>query len=323
VFLSSRNRESSERFSFIFNRPPFDTLQIAPLDFKPGGDWFMKEATRNNDSITYWITDTLISKRDTLRLILSYLTTDSAGRFEERMDTVNMRFQSTAEKSVKGAAGRRAKNNVKADKIKALSLSGSISNRGTLNLNRTIVFTAARPLQIVNPEGIELYRLVDTLFVKQQFTCHKDSSVFRVFRVESKWEEGSQYRLLLKPGTASDIYGLTNDSTDIRFVTQQMEYYGRILLTLGGDRYPMIVQVLDEKGRVVDSKYINKPGLAIFDYLSPGKYGLKAIFDENENQKWDTGNYLKHLQPEKIFLSSMPVQLRSNWDYEVSWVISE
>jgi hypothetical protein len=323
VFLSSRNRESSERFSFIFSRPPFDTLQITPLNFKPGGDWFMKEATSNNDSITFWITDTLISKQDTLKLKLSYLTTDSMGRFKERIDTVNMRFQSKAGKSEKGAAGRRAKSELTADKKKTLSLSGSISSRGTLNLNKSIVFTAEKPLQILNPEGIELYRLVDTMFVKQQFTCYKDSSSFRMFRLESKWEEESQYRLLLKPGTATDIYGITNDSLEIRFVTQQMDYYGRILLTLAGDRYPLVVQVLDEKYRVVDSKHIKKPGLTIFNYLSPRKYTLKAIFDANENGKWDTGNYLKHLQPEKIYLSSTPIQLRSNWDYEVSWVISE
>jgi hypothetical protein len=320
VFLTSRKRESSEAFSFVFSRPPFDTLQVTPLNFKPGGDWFMKEATHNNDSITYWITDTVITKLDTLRLKLSYLTTDSAGRFMERIDTVNMRYQTTPGRSV---IGRRARIDTTTNRKKVLTLSGSILNRGTLNLNNTIFFVANRPLQKVNPEGIELFKLVDSLLVKQQFTCSKDTFSIRRFWLKSKWEEETQYKLLLKPGSAFDIYGLTNDSIEIKFITQKEEYYGRILLTLGGERYPMVVELLDEKGRVVDSKYVKKPGETIFDYLYPGKYSLKAIFDKNENGKWDTGNYLKHLQPEQIFLITKPVELRSNWDNEVTWIISD
>jgi hypothetical protein len=320
VFLSSRKRDTPENLSFVFSRPLYDTLQVTPLNFIPGDSWCMKEASHNNDTLTFWITDTLIANQDTLKLRLDYLTTDSAGMFVERADTVNMKYQSL---SVKAATGRRARPGAVVKKKTALSLSGSIASHGTLNINNPIIFTTNRPLQIINPEGIELYKIIDSLSLKQQFNCFKDSFSIRKFRLDCKWDEDSQYRLLLKPGTVFDIFGVTNDSLEIRFATQKADYYGRILLTLQGNRYPMIVQVLDLKDRIIDTKYIKQPGLVVLDYLPPGKFSLKAIFDRNENGEWDTGNYLKHLQPEQVFLYNMPVQLRSNWDYEVTWVISD
>lgn len=320
VFMTSRKRDVPENFSFIFSRPLFDTLQVTPLNFNPGKDWFIRETSHNNDTLSYWITDSLIAKMDTLVLKLSYLTTDSASRFMAYTDTVKMRYQAVI---ARGAAGRRNENKEKVKEKKVLSLSGSITSRNTLNLNKPIVFSANRPLQIVNPDSIELYSIVDSLYSKQQFTCLRDSFSLRQFRLASNWEEISQYRLLLKPGAAYDIYGVTNDSLEIFFATQSEDYYGKILLTIEGERYPMIVQVLDEKGVVVESKQIEKPGLNIFSYLAPGKYSLKAIYDRNENKKWDTGNYLKHIQPEPIFLYTLPKALRSNWDVEISWIITD
>ncbi|MBN1144139.1 MAG: hypothetical protein JXA72_06940, partial [Bacteroidales bacterium] len=131
------------------------------------------------------------------------------------------------------------------------------------------------------------------------------------------------YRILLKPGAAVDIYGHTNDSVLLGFTTQKTDYYGRILLTLSGGEYPMIVQLLNSKSEVVASKVATVQGLITFDFLSPGKYHLKGIYDRNGNGKWDTGNYLKHVQPEKTYLGSSAVDLRSSWDHEITWNITE
>ena len=120
-----------------------------------------------------------------------------------------------------------------------------------------------------------------------------------------------------------NISGLKNDSLAIKFSTQKMEYYGRIIVTAQGTQFPMIVQVMDEKGKVSGTKIIKEPGKIIFDYLTPQKYVLKAIMDRNGNGQWDTGNYLKHIQPEKIYFYKLPIQLRSNWDQEITWIIPD
>jgi hypothetical protein len=323
VFISSRNREAAERFLVVFNRPPFDTLQLAPLNFSPGEDWYIKESSRNNDSVIYWISDTNIVKMDTLRLKLSYLTTDSTGRFMQRNDTVMFRYSTSTGRSERGSTGRASRKTVKEVKKESLAIAASISNRGLQHLHKPLRFSAEKPLRSINPDSIEFFRKVDTLFVKQTFACIRDSSSIRAFRVESKWQEDSQYRILMKPGSAFDIYGHTNDSILLSFTTQKTDYYGRILLTLSGGEYPMIVQLLNDKSEVLASKIATSQGLFTFDFLSPGKYHLKSINDRNGNGKWDTGNYLKHVQPEKIYLGSSPVDLRSSWDHEITWKITE
>ncbi len=323
VFISSRSREASENFSVIFNRPPYDTVKLTPLNFAPGKDWYIKEASRNNDSVVYWIADTNIVKMDTLRMKLSYLTTDSSGRFIQRNDTVMFRYSPAAARTERGSTGRASRKQAKEVKDKSLAITASIPNRGLQHLNKPLVFNAEIPLQSINPDSIEFFRKVDTLYVKRAYVYTRDSSSVKVFRVVSKWDEDSQYRILLKPGTAYDIYGHTNDSLMLSFSTQKLDYYGKILLTVSGGQYPMIVQLLNDKSEVVASKITTSQGLITFDFLSPGKYHLKSIYDRNGNGKWDTGNYLKHIQPEQTYLSNTPVDLRSSWDHEITWNISQ
>jgi len=47
--------------------------------------------------------------------------------------------------------------------------------------------------------------------------------------------------------------------------------------------------------------------------LLPGKYSLRAILDENENLKWDTGSFLLKRQPERVIYYNKTIDLRANW----------
>jgi hypothetical protein len=48
---------------------------------------------------------------------------------------------------------------------------------------------------------------------------------------------------------------------------------------------------------------------------------LKVIYDNNDNRKWDTGNYLKKIQPEKVLYYKGDINVRSNWNIELTWKI--
>jgi len=61
----------------------------------------------------------------------------------------------------------------------------------------------------------------------------------------------------------------------------------------------------------------------MFSLPNPGFYKIKAIFDERTNRRWDTGDYLKNLQPERVTYFPAEIQIRANWDVEETWVISE
>ncbi len=320
VVLIDKKRDEREKLFFAFSRPPHDSVVIKPLNFNPGSSWFVREASMKGDSITYWITDTLMAKFDTLQMSVSYTTLDSVSRFVNRTDTIRMRPQKTTETASTGRKGREAP--VKS-KARRMGITPGISGQGKQDLNKPVVFTLDKPISSIYPDSIEFFRIEDSVSIGQPFTCSLDPAGLRRFVITTKWDEDMQYRMLLRPGMVENIYGVKNDSLEIKFSTQKSDYYGRIIVNVQGSQFPVILQVMDEKGKVVETETIKETGSIIFDYLSPQKYKLKAILDKNSNGQWDTGNYLKHLQPEKVNFYTLPIQLRSNWDQEVTWIIPE
>jgi hypothetical protein len=161
------------------------------------------------------------------------------------------------------------------------------------------------------------------LMLKKNFTLNVDSVNKRRTFLNCRWEENGMYNLLIKPGAVKDIYGNINDSIQTKFMIQQENFYGRILLNAESNKYPIIIQLLNQKESIIASRVIFKPERIVFDYLSPDRYILKAIYDRNSNGEWDTGNYLKKIQPEDVYYNKTPVSLRSDWDYDITWNISE
>jgi|WetSurMetagenome_2_1015567.scaffolds.fasta_scaffold27406_2 hypothetical protein len=324
LFLKSRNRDTKEKFTLVFNRPLYKYLEIKPLNFKTDSAWYLLESPTDSDSLTYWITDTTIIGMDTLDLQLNYLTADSSGIILPRVDTVKLKNQLPTIRGGRNANPRRMKNNeIRKDIKENLKLTSRFSGKGILDLNSYVDLLAEKPVKSMDINYIELTKLVDSVRVNQPFTLKTDTQNIKKFRVTSLWDEDTQYKLLFKPGAVFDIYGVTNDSVEIEFITQKEDYYGKVLLNFSSPEYPMVIQVLDLKSNVISSTVAESDGQFIFDFLPPGQYSLKAIDDANRNGKWDTGNYLKKKQPEKVFLSPINQKLRSNWDIELTWNLNK
>jgi len=69
----------------------------------------------------------------------------------------------------------------------------------------------------------------------------------------------------------------------------------------------------------VDERIITNSEKLKYEYLSPAKYQLKVIEDANSNKKWDTGNILQKIQPEKVLLYPKLIEIRANWDVVEDW----
>ena len=50
---------------------------------------------------------------------------------------------------------------------------------------------------------------------------------------------------------------------------------------------------------------------------------LKIIFDRNNNGKWDTGNYFKGLQPERVIMFGKVLKLASNLENKLDWNVGK
>jgi hypothetical protein len=313
--IVSKERAQREMFTFAFSRPLFDSIRIKPLDFT-ADRWYLQEISMNKDTVRFWITDTTLIKRDTLTLAVAYTTIDSAKNFITRTDTAMLRFR---EKTAKSVFGRKAKEKVPGEDKNFLTLSVNLRPRAIIDLNQTIRFTSPRPVASFDVRKFSLTRFEDSLQYPQKIDLIKEPSELYSVRFAVAWMENTSYKLFVEPGAISDIYGKTNDTVEIAFKTQESDYYGKIILSPESRVFPLIIQLMDEKETMVSQKVLDESGRIIFDYLAPKKYRLKAIADVNKNKKWDTGNYLDHVQPEKVFYYPGALDVRSNWDLDITW----
>jgi hypothetical protein len=268
--------------------------------------WFLRENHFIGDTIDFWITDTSLIHKENLKIVMSFPASDSIGKIYSKRDSFDFKF------IVKEVKKKKKEKPVPPK----LHLKINASAGSSFDLNKFIEIDADKPVNSFNSSFIGLYRMEDTIPKPVKFVLKKDSLNARIFNIINKWEESTDYRLKIFPGAFTDIYGMTIDTTLVRFKTQKSEYYGKFIVTLDSVSMDMIVQIL-EKDRLLTQKYISHNGTLTFDYLLPGRYIIKYIFDRNGNKKWDTGNYLKKIQPEKVKFWWREEDLRSGFDVEL------
>ena len=134
---------------------------------------------------------------------------------------------------------------------------------------------------------------------------------------EFKKEENEKYSLELLPGAITDFYGKTNDTLTPKFGTKTFADYGNLRVTLKNiNRFPIILEVLDAKGKVLHSITSTKESVLNFDLIDPMLYTIRVIYDDNGNEEWDTGNFLEKKQAEQIIYFPKEIDVRANWDVE-------
>jgi hypothetical protein len=72
--------------------------------------------------------------------------------------------------------------------------------------------------------------------------------------------------------------------------------------------------VSENFSRIYKNKKLNNN--FYFNKVEPGKYYIKIIKDNNENNKWDYGSILKNIGSEEIIYYKEKIEVRSNWTIE-------
>lgn len=311
LYLTKFDRTRREKLDFEFSFKRTDDLKIDFIDLDEDASSFLIESNSRKDTLSYWITDSNIYKRDTLLAVLNYLKTDSTNQLVSYSDTVKLNFK----------APKKAKQNKrqeKKSKIKKPVYEFKTIIKSEQDLNKNIKLEFAEPLADFISDSIHLVKLVDTLEFPVHFDFIKDSLLLRTYHMNVKWESETTYRLDIDSTAFRNIYGLESDKFSKKFKTKEREHYGKILLSVTHVHKPLIVQVIENNKNesLIQSQKIYADGLITFDYLEPKTYLIKVIEDWNDNGQWDTGNYKLHLQPETIHYFRKEIKVRSNWDVE-------
>ena len=133
------------------------------------------------------------------------------------------------------------------------------------------------------------------------------------------------YSIYILPNAIIDHRGGTNDTLGFRTRSQSLEDYGNVYLNvIRNSESQYILQMVNSNNEIV-RKYnsINSDGIYNFELVKPGKYIFRMIRDNNRNKEWDTGNYLKKIQPEEVYYSNFELEIRANWDFNETFNLNE
>ena len=158
----------------------------------------------------------------------------------------------------------------------------------------------------------------DTLPIDCYFT--DSNKRFLAFRYPFK--EKTKYTVLCPDSVFFSYYGVCNDSIKIEFTTKTSKDYGAIRISYQFyEENNFIVQLLSDKAEVVQEDFITFNKSIVYNYLQAGKYRVRVIVDANNNQRWDSGNFLYRQQPEKIIYFEKTIDLQQNWRIEETFEV--
>lgn len=308
-FLKDYKRPEACRISFFFNIPNKNHFDFQLSDTTLNHPWYITEWSATRDTLDVWLTDSSLIKKEFFKVAATVPETDTLGRLYFKQDTLSFRYSQPAEtKKKKGKSEQ---------KQAGLKLNSNVSTAKTLELPNTITLESPQPVAAVDTSRILFEGTVDSVKTPVPFRWVHDTLFPRKFYMQVNWKEETTYTLLCLPGTITSVYGLSNDSLPANFKTRELSYYGRLIISLDNASTPVAIELL-QNDKPIRTASAGKDNKLILENLLPGKYKVRAIADKNNNGHWDTGSYLKKIQPEKVYIVPSDIEIRSDWDLEIS-----
>ena len=311
-YFVKSERKTEETFELFFNTTQTELPVLKPLNFEWEGK-YMLQKNLTLDSLKYWITDTTVSKIDTLQFSMSYLKTDSIYQFVPQTDTINVFMRKARENP-------NAKKSEVKPKIEFYSFSHNAN--GAFEVYNPIFLKFDSPLGEVDLSKIKLSEKVDTVLKELPFKWVQTDSSKMQYSIKYKFEPEKSYELKIDSAAFRNIYNLNSDKVSAKFNVKSLDDYSGIKMLLSKFDSLVVFQVLDTKDAVLATKPATPKGV-LFEYLKPGDFYLRAFIDSNRNGIWDTGDISKKLQPETVYYYNKKLSLRANWEFEETWDLQE
>lgn len=205
---------------------------------------------------------------------------------ENRIDTIKYKFQKN---------------------LKAKKLIVDINNK---NDTDRVLILSNNLIKNINIDSIILYE--DSNSVKYKINKNLDK-----LEILYDFNTNKKYTLEIKDSAIVDYQNLKNKSIikNIEFIKE--EDFGILNLKFKGEIINKIIEVYNDKNIVISKIDLNKENNKTLKKLNAGTYKIRIIEDLNNNGLWDTGNYLKKLQPEPIKYYKEDIKVRANWELEL------
>lgn len=326
-FLKSE-RNTLEHFELYFTTKSDDLPKIKGLNFNEK-DVFVINKSAGNDTLQYWVTDTLISNLDTLKIELTYMETDTLGKLQEKTDTLELfskltyaKRQKQKDEAYKKWQKEQEKNKKKnrpyQTEYPVEKLEIRVKGSGSLAPNENITLSLQEPIKTIDTTMIHLELKQDSTFIPAPYKLKQQENNIMNYTLYAEWRPMQEYRLVIDSAAMKSIYGKPTTAVNSKITIPNLDKFSSVFVTLKGfSDSTAIVQLLRGDKPAYSSR--SKDGKAEFYFVKPGKYYMRAFIDRNGNGKWDGGKYEEGLQAEETYYFPNELNLRAMWDVEQDW----
>lgn len=295
-YIKKTNLNDFQKVECIFNKP-IQKLELIFLNQKVMGDDYSLELGKNKDTLTVWFNK--FFKSDSLVFSIS----DNG----KTLDTIYYKVKKPSDLQKNRGRGKAKPFNliVKSEAFNFYDSTG-------------FVFSSTYPVKEI--DSLKIRVISNKLDVNPQIKILDKSR--RKFSLVYPWQEDTTYMVKFD-SMAFKAYSkdLIQDSLSIKFNIPVKAKGGnfKLKVILPKNNANAILQLKDSKDILVKEVNVSETSEINFGLLKTGTYKVQMIVDENKNSKWDTGNYYLNMQPEKIILCPISINIRANWESEETW----
>ena len=312
-------REEQHAFTLVFSAPQDSLPLLEPLRYSQLDstatdsawvnflDYVLVQSNKTLDTITYWLTDSLAIRMDTIPFRMTYQFSDSVYNIIPKTDTIFAIYRQPRMSEKARETYLRNKQNRKVE-IKTNASS-------KFNIYDTLTILSPFPLDSIHENGIHLVQRVDTNMLPIEFTIERKDSLGMAMGIIAKLQPEQSYQLTIDSAACKDIYGACNDKLEAKLKLKSLNDYSTLTVQMKHFDPRARVQLLNEKDAVLKELPASNTG-TIFQYLDPTTYYLRLYIDWNEDGEWTTGDWLQHRTPEPVYYYPAKLKLRANWEFE-------
>jgi len=319
-YLQKHERTIPHKLDLFFAAPT-KAAQFTLLEVNPTSDkWYVKESNITNDSVSIWITDSLIYKADTIKLEIDYYRTDTLNNHVLNTDTLNFSMRGRRAKESKPPTAKEGEE----EKVVIQHLNIKDNVKPSHEIYSSISIEFEEPLANFDSTKIQLQHEVDSVFEAVHYTLLTDSLNVRKYGITHKWLPGEKYKLLIDSAAFVSEYGLHNNTLEKTFTVKELEQYGNLMFVISGlpQGKTAYVELLDAQDKPFRKVRV-KDNEALFMDLNPGKLYARLFIDENEDGEWTSGNYELKRMPETVYYNHKWYEIRAFTNHEESWNLNE
>ncbi len=317
-YFSRVLREKQHFFTLLFAAPQDSLPTIHPLSPREDSlatdttfiDWMpytMVQANPTNDTITFWLTDSMVIRQDTLMFEMTYLKSDSLYQLQPQTDTIRAIYR--APRISEKAKAKMAEN--KQQTFVEVKTNG----KSSFEVYQPFEVRFTTPVKRIEVDSLHLCQVVDTIRKPLEFVFAPVDSSYMRYQINLPWEPAAKYEFEADSAAFRDIYGNVNNQTKASMTIRSLDEYSTLRVQIEPFDTAVIIQVLDEKDKPIRTERAMAEG-TLFKHLAPKSYYLRVFIDRNGDGEWTTGDYLTRRQPEPVYYFSNKLTLRANWDFE-------